>query len=105
MPVSEQAISRIHPPRNAQGRPLTAEELWKVPRVGHPMPSPDASWLIVPVTTYDMEKNASATRLWRIPATGGEAWPLTGADGTAAEPRFSPDGTRLAIVRKREASE
>ena len=105
MPVSEQALSRVHDSRNANGRPLTAEELWKLSRVGRPMPSPDATWLAVPVTTYDMETNAGSTRLWRVPIDGADPWPLTSREGSATEPRFSPDGRRLAFVRKREAGE
>jgi dipeptidyl aminopeptidase/acylaminoacyl peptidase len=105
VPVSQQALSRVHAPRNAKGRPFTADELWKLARVGRPAPSPDDAWLAVPVTTYDMEKNVGVTRLWRVPLDGSEPWPLTSAEGSASEPRFSPDGRRLAFARKKDPKE
>lgn len=99
------------------GRPLTVEDLWALPRVGSPEPAPDGSRVIVPVTTYNMETNEATTRLWLIPATAGDGdvasdagqsaaaapptpRPLTTADASASAPSVSPDGNRLAFVRK-----
>ncbi len=92
----------VHPARNAGGRPFTARDLWAIPRVGPPAISPDGAWLVVPVTRYDMEQNEGRTRLWLVPAQGGEPRALTVADVNSSEPAFSPDGKRLAFVRKRE---
>jgi hypothetical protein len=39
----------------AQKKPLTADELWAIPRVGNPVLSPDARMAAYTVTTYDME--------------------------------------------------
>jgi hypothetical protein len=38
-------------------------------------------------------------QLWRLPATGGGAEPLTPADETSRNPRFSPDGTMVVYQR------
>ncbi len=82
-------------------RPMTAEDLWLLPRVGAPQPSPDGRFAVVPVTTYAIEKNEARTRLWRIALDGaGEPAALTSPDVSASEPRVSPDGTQLAFVRK-----
>ena len=48
--------------------PITAEDLWALPRVGAPVPFPDGSRVVVPVTTFDTEKNEGTTRLWLVPA-------------------------------------
>ncbi|MGH8936729.1 MAG: prolyl oligopeptidase family serine peptidase [Acidimicrobiia bacterium] len=81
-------------------RPFTAEELWRLPRVGDPHAAPDGSFLVVPVTTYDLEKNKGNSRLWRVPADGGEPRPLTAPDLDSSQPALSPDGRSLAFVRK-----
>jgi dipeptidyl aminopeptidase/acylaminoacyl peptidase len=82
-------------------RPMTTEDLWNLPRVGTPQPSPDGRFAIVPVTTYTLAKNESRTRLWKVALEGaGEPVALTSPDVSAAEPRVSPDGTQLAFTRK-----
>jgi dipeptidyl aminopeptidase/acylaminoacyl peptidase len=80
---------------------MTAEDLWALPRVGTPQPSPDGRFAIVPVTRWDVDKNESRTRLWRVSLEGtGEPLALTSPDASAGEPRVSPDGRRLAFTRK-----
>ncbi len=86
-------------PRGNGRRTLTVEDLWAIPRVGAPAASADGTVVVVPVTTYDMETNESRTRLWRV-EPGRDPRPLTGEDGSAGDPAVSPDGTRLAFVRK-----
>lgn len=81
-------------------RPLNADDLWSIPRVGAPEPAPDGSFVVVPVTTYSMETNEGVCRLWKVPAEGGAAQPLTSSEASSSQPAVSPDGTHLAFVRK-----
>ncbi len=76
---------------------LTPEDLWKIPRVGEPAPAPDGSFVVVPVTTYDLDDNKGTTRLYRI--TDGRVEPLTAADRSSTAPAISPDGTKMAFLR------
>ena len=102
MTVLAMPLATLHPARKGP-RPMTAEDLWNLPRVGTPQPSPDGRFAIVPVTTYTIEKNEPRTRLWRINLEGGgDPVALTSPDATAGEPRVSPDGAQLAFTRKDE---
>ncbi len=92
----------VHPARRPAGRVFTVQDLWAIPRVGAPAVSPDGRLLVVPVTTYDLELNEGRTRLWLVPQPGGEPRALTAAEFSSSEPAFSPDGGRLAFVRKRD---
>jgi len=100
MTVLATPLATLHPARKGP-RPMTAEDLWNLPRVGTPQPSPDGRFAIVPVTTYSIERNEARARLWRI-ALDAPAAPLalTSPDASAGEPRVSPDGRTLAFTRR-----
>jgi dipeptidyl aminopeptidase/acylaminoacyl peptidase len=99
MSVMSPPTTTLYPARKGP-RPISAEDLWAIPRVGGPAPSPDGQTLAVPVARWDMEKNESRTRLWLVPSKGGAARPLTNELVSSAEPAFSPDGRQLAFTRK-----
>jgi dipeptidyl aminopeptidase/acylaminoacyl peptidase len=89
----------LHPARKGE-HPLTAHDIWAVPRVGAPIPSPDGTMLAVTVTSYDLEKNVGKGRIWLVPTRSGEARALTSPDFSSTDPAFSPDGRRIAFTRK-----
>ena len=90
-------------------RPMTVEDLWSLPRVGAPAPAPDGKTFIVPVTTYSLDTNRGTTQLWQVPATArgagdgaknDPAIALTHADNSSGGVAWSPDGSRIAFLRK-----
>ena len=100
MSVLSTPMTTLHAARRA-ARSMSAEDLWELPRVGAPQPSPDGKCVAVPVTRWDLAKNEAKTQIHLVSADGtGEARALTSPDASAAEPRFSPDGAHLAFTRK-----
>jgi dipeptidyl aminopeptidase/acylaminoacyl peptidase len=91
-------VAVLHPARNRGKRVLTAEDLWKFRRVGAPVPAPNGSFVLAPVTTYDMDENRGRTRLWLVPSSG-EPRPITAEGASATEPALSPDGKRIVFAR------
>ena len=88
---------------------MNVQDLWSLPRVGNPAPSPDGTSFLVPVTRYSLEGNKSDTRLWLIPTDAVRAGragrddparPVTAEGAGASSPCWSPDGIRFAFVRK-----
>ena len=60
-------------------RPLTPEDLWRLPRVAAATVTPDGR-VVVPVTTFDVAANKGNGRIWLIEQDGSPR-PLT-APGT-----------------------
>ncbi len=92
----------VHAAR-AGTRALTAEDLWRVPRVGAPAPTPDGRRAVVPVTTYDLAANEGTTRLWLVDLARDDAAApraLTSPATTSTQPAVSPGGDRVAFLRK-----
>jgi dipeptidyl aminopeptidase/acylaminoacyl peptidase len=94
LPVAAQAGA-------AGPRPLTAETLWQIQRLGEPALSPDGRQAVVPVTRFDVEADTSTTDLWLVPTDGGEARRLTTGSATGGRPAWSPDGKYVAFVAQR----
>jgi dipeptidyl aminopeptidase/acylaminoacyl peptidase len=80
-------------------RTITPEDLWSMARVGTPEVSPDGTFSVAAVTTFDVDENEGKGRLYRIDPDSG-ATPLTSPDRDATAPSISPDGTRVAFLRK-----
>jgi dipeptidyl aminopeptidase/acylaminoacyl peptidase len=82
----------------ASPRPLTVDDYFTIRGVDDPQISPDGRWVAYTVTTSDLEADELLTRIWMVPAAGGEAVPMTSEDRSASNPRWSPDNRYLAFL-------
>ncbi len=84
-------------------RPVAIDDLFKIKRVGGPEISPDAKWVAYTVTSTDLEKDKSETRIWMVPIGGGEPLPMTGEGYSASNPLWSPDGKYLSFLAAKDS--
>ncbi len=82
-------------------QPFTFAAMMKLKRVGAPNPSPDGKWVVFDAVDVDLAANTRISRLWIVPASGGEARRLNPAtDNHEERPRFAPDGKHLIWTSK-----
>lgn len=83
-------------------RSLTVDDLFRVERVGAPKVSPDGAWIAYTVSTTSLDDERGYTRVWMVPAAGGDAVPLTAEKKSASSPDWSPDGKYISFLASRD---
>jgi dipeptidyl aminopeptidase/acylaminoacyl peptidase len=90
----------------AQKRPVTHEDIWLMKRMGEPVVSPDGRYIVFALTEPDYDTAKQAVDLWVVPAdASGSPRRLTFTKAPETGPVWSPDGTRLAFVTRRDGDE
>ncbi len=81
--------------------PMSVEDLLSFERVGDPSLSPDGTQIAFTVSRPKADGSGLTAAVWLVPAAGGEPKPLALGSERSSGARFSPDGTRLAVVATR----
>ena len=83
-------------------RNLIVDDYFRIHRVSDPQISPDGKWVAFAVSTMDLKEDEGESRIWMVPAEGGEALPMTAKGSSASRPRWSPDGKYLSFLAGRD---
>ena len=86
----------------AARRPITIDDYFQVREVDDPQISSDGQWIAYTVSIPSLKDDEEKTRIWMVPAGGGDALPMTAKDESSEHPRWSPDGKYLAFLSGRK---
>ncbi len=98
------AAGQVHA-ADAPRRPITAQDLWAVKRVGAPVLSPDGTRAVYSVQEWSIEKNKATASLWLTDIASGSTRRLTHQASSDTAPAWHEDGRRIAFVSKRGEDE
>ena len=83
----------------AETRPMTAQDLVTLKRLGAPSVAPDGQTVVFQQVDTDPVTHKRTPGLWRVPARGGAATRIADLpEAGESSPAFSPDGKRLYFI-------
>jgi len=86
-------------------RPMSFLDLLNIPALSDPQLSPDGRLVAYVQDAPDWKENKRIGHIWRVPVSGGAPVQLTRGTRGESSPRWSPDGTTLAFLARREGQD
>jgi len=96
------ACSALAAPASAPPRVLTGDDLFNLEAATDPQISPDGRTVVYARRSNDVMIDRARSSLWAIDVASGEQAPLVTGPGSHGQPRWSPDGERLAYISNAE---
>jgi len=90
-PLSGQRADRFQP-----------QDVFELERVVDPRISPDGQQVVYVRSSFDVMTDRGRGSLWIINSDGTDHRPLTSGSASYSQPRWSPDGNRLAYVSNQD---
>lgn len=82
--------------------PFQARDVFELERAVDPRVSPDGYQVVYVRSGFDVMKDRARTALWIASVDGTTHRPLTDGTYAVSQPRWSPDGSRIAYVANRD---
>ena len=79
-------------------RSFTARDLFGLEVAADPQISPDGRWIAYVRRSGDVMTDRFRPSIWLVDTRSGEQRPLVAGPGAHSQPRWSPDGERLAFI-------
>ena len=88
---------------NAQTkRPIRPGDIYRLPAITDPQPSPDGKWISYTLSTIDSIKDSRNSDIWMISWDGTQDIQLTNSPEGETRARWSPDGKYISFLSSRQ---
>ncbi|MCC7255684.1 MAG: S9 family peptidase [Dokdonella sp.] len=89
-------------PAQQASRVLTGADLFNIEAASDPQISPDGKTVVYVRRSNDIMTDRARSSLWTIDVASGAQMPLVAGAGSYSQPRWSPDGSRIAYLSNAE---